>query len=124
HPGTEGSNSPIDRLLAVREYLPATEQPGTSDSAGGARGMTPAFLLGYDDDTWFGQPWYYRGRYPAGNSSGGLFDEDPVNPNAARPAVASRGPALMVYGQRRLRQVLTPPADFAGEVVDEIYVHA
>ena len=124
HPGTEASNSPLDRLLAVREYLPATEQPSTNASAGGARGMTPVFLLGYDDDTWYGQPWYYRGRYPGGASSTRLFDEDPVNPNAARPPVADRGPALLVFGQRRLRQVLSPPADFPGEMVDEIYVHA
>lgn len=124
HPGEPLSRSPLDRLLAVREYLPASQQPNTSKSAGGARGITPFFMLGYADGTWLGQPWYYRGRYTGGLSSTGLFDQDPVNPAAPLPPVAQRGPALLVHGQQRLRQVLTPPADFMGETVDELYLHA
>lgn len=124
HPGQAISNSPVDRLMAVREYLASTEQPSLDASAGGARGMIPFYLLRYADGTWLGQPWYYRGRYPGGNASAGLFDESPTNPTAALPAVANRGPALLVFGNRRLRQVLTPPADFADTKVNAIYVHA
>jgi len=124
HPGQEASRSPLDRLLAVREYLPATQQPSTNQTAGGARGMTPFYMLGYEDGTWYGQPWYYRGRYTGGNPSGDLFDENPTNPSGTPPADTSRGPALLFYGTKRLRQVLTPPSDFGGETVDVISVHA
>jgi hypothetical protein len=128
HPGLAASNAPLDRLLAVREYLPGTQQPSTNQTAGGAKGMVPFYMLGYADSTWYGQPWYYRGRYTGGNPSGGLFDENPTNPNGtpptSPPADADRGPALLLFGSRRLRQVLTPPADFRGETVDVISVHA
>jgi hypothetical protein len=128
HPGLTGSNAPLDRLLAVREYLPGTQQPSTNQTAGGAKGMIPFYMLGYADSTWYGQPWYYRGRYTGGNPSGGLFDENPTNPNGTAPtsppADADRGPALLLFGSRRLRQVLTPPSDFRGETVDVISVHA
>jgi hypothetical protein len=124
HPGQSASKSPMDRLLAVRQYLSSTEQPSTNSSAGGARGMVPFYMLGYADGSWHGQPWYYRGHYPGGKSGGGLFDEHPTNPYGAPPARSSRGPALLLFGDRRLRQVLTPPSNFPGETINEIYLHA
>ncbi|WP_027135034.1 hypothetical protein [Geminicoccus roseus] len=128
HPGLSASNAPMDRLLAVRQYLPDTQQPSSDASSGGARGMVPFYMLGYSDGTWYGQPWYYRGRYTSGSPSNGLFDENPTNPNGTAPtsppAAADRGPALLLFGTRRLRQVLTPPSSFSGETVDVISVHA
>ncbi|HEX2527544.1 MAG TPA: hypothetical protein VHL31_14770 [Geminicoccus sp.] len=123
HPGQAVSNSPIDRLLAVREHVLATEQPSTNSSAGGARGMIPFYLLRYDDDRWYGQPWYYRGRFPGGSTGGRLFDEHATDPTAPALATADRGPALLLYGERRLRQVLTPPADFQREKINALYLH-
>ena len=107
----------------MRQYITSTDQPSTSNSAGGARGMTPFYLVRYTDGTWYGQPWYYRGRYPGGNSRAGLFDESATDPTAAPLTTTRRGPALLVFGNRRLRQVLTPRASFVAVRVNALYLH-
>ena len=128
HPGRSVANSPLDPMFAVREYLPASGQPNADGKSGGARDMIPFFMLRYSDEQWYGQPWYYRGRYTGGSTGGGLFDESATVPAATGPTtppvVEDKGPCLIVYGARRLRQVLTPPADFATTTVDAIYAHA
>ena len=115
---------PLDGKLAVLKYIEGTGQPDTSLSAG--RDIVPFFLCGYADDKWYGQPWYYRGRYRDGDAAGlattGLYDVDSQSGTLLN--LADRGPALLVFDKHRLRQVLTPPGDFPGTAFAQICVHA
>ena len=119
-PGSSGSNSPMDYHLGIRGINSA----GTQPIVGRTESMMPFFMLRYSDDKWFGQPWYYRGQYPGGDTGAGLFDVHATQPNTALPSGTPIGPALLLYGTGRLRQVLTPPADFSGGTFNQIFVHA
>ena len=123
-PGNTTHQSPLDGKLAVLKYIEGTGQPDTSLSAG--RDIVPFFLCGYADAKWYGQPWYYRGRYRDGDAAGsattGLYDVDSQSGTLLN--LASRGPALLVFDKHRLRQVLTPPGDFPGTAFAQICVHA
>ena len=127
-PGNTTHGSPLDGKLAIIKQV--NGQPDTSLSAG--RDIVPFFLLGYSDDQWWGQPWYYRGRsrYPSpaspsgsGSASDGLYDVD-GDTGTLLPSFTARGPALLAFGPSRLRQVLTPPADYPGTTFASICIHA
>lgn len=123
-PGSSGSNSPLDIRLGTREFIPDSSQAITGQpDPGRTEGIVPFYLLEYSDSKWFGQPWYYRGSLPSGSQDGGLFDENATNPSGTI-STNKKGPALLVYGAARLRQVLTPPADFAGGTYNQLFAHA